>query len=81
MEDSDHRIYRGNYQTPQEVKVPHKGFYFVNVPYVESKKYVNENEIEVVLELIQRSERKGYDSIIVLTPVSSQCKNERTVCV
>jgi hypothetical protein len=68
----NHRIYRGNYQTPPEARVPHKGFHFVNVPYAEPKKYVNENEIEVVLELIQRSERKGYDSIIVLTPVSSE---------
>jgi hypothetical protein len=67
----NHRIYRGKYQTPPTATVPDKGFHFVHVPYCERKKYVNENEIETALELIHRSQIEGYDSIIVLTPVSA----------
>jgi hypothetical protein len=67
----DARIYKGNYVTPVSCEVPLKGFHFVHVTGCQGrKKYVNENEIRVCLELAESYLREGCDSIMVLTPVS-----------
>ena len=66
------RIYGGNYRTLAETNVPEKGFFFTHVPYSEHprKKYVNENEIDKGIQLLLKSKREGFSSLLVLTPVS-----------
>ncbi len=67
----DARIYKGDYVTPLSCKVPLNGFHFVHVTVCKRrKKYVNENEIRLCLDLAENSLREGSDSIMVLTPVS-----------
>jgi hypothetical protein len=72
----DARIYRGDYKTDPKCKAPLKGFHFVHVPAHENgrKKYVNENEIQYCVELVRKSLRDGFDSIMVLTPVSPRLR-------
>ena len=72
------RIYKGDYRTPQECRVPDKGLVFIDVPKVsrglggrEDKRYVNHDEIDICLQLIRQIQRE-YDfsaSIMFLTPV------------
>lgn len=67
------RIYMGDYVTSPYCKAPEKGFHFVHVAtpsYRTATKYVNVDEIEYVVELVRQHKRKGYDSIMILTPVS-----------
>jgi hypothetical protein len=64
-------IYSGKYNTPMYAIVPEFGFKFLHVPYCENqRKYVNKNEIQVTLKLIERNVQEGKTSIMVLTPVS-----------
>jgi hypothetical protein len=66
------RIYNGQYNTAETAQVPKQGFCFIDVPFMESKRkrYVNDNEVEKVVELVRRCDRDGIVSIMVLTPVS-----------
>lgn len=68
------RIYSGNYLTPISCSVPSRGFHFVDVPenkYRRDAKYVNSDEVDYCLELVQESRMEGFESIMILTPVSS----------
>jgi hypothetical protein len=66
------RIYKGDYKTAERCRVPMKGFHFVDVPGDKRKdeKYVNRKEIECCVRLVRESAIDGFDSIMVLTPVS-----------
>jgi hypothetical protein len=70
------RVYMGDYDTSPECKAPEKGLHFIHVEtpsYRAATKYVNEDEIEHVVELVRQYTRKGCDSIMILTPVSPIC--------
>ena len=66
------RIYNGQYNTPVAANVPIQGFHFIHVPYMENKKrkYVNDNEVENVIQLVNQSIKGRQESIMILTPVS-----------
>jgi hypothetical protein len=64
------RIYDGDYQTPVECAVPAEGFTFINVPSDRNEKYVNKNEVEYCLDLVDQLNREKRESTkLVLTPV------------
>ena len=66
------RIYKGTYETPESAKVPRQGFRFIHVPFMESKRrqYVNDNEVDAVVELVRHHLNHGNEeSIMILTPV------------
>jgi len=67
------RVYRGQYNTCPKAGVPISGLRMVDVPWSESprKKYVNPNEVERGLRLLnQLSLEGGIFSTLVITPVS-----------
>jgi superfamily I DNA and/or RNA helicase len=67
------RIYMCDYCTSPDCKAPEKGFHFIHVAtpsYRTVTKYVNEDEIEYIVELVRQHKCKGYASIMILTPVS-----------
>jgi hypothetical protein len=67
-------IYHGKYMTPKNAPVPENGFQFIHVdPCIRSPKYVNHNEIDKLVSLLQCSYSLGKQDIIVLTPVSYSC--------
>ena len=79
------RIYKGNYKTALECGVPMKGFHFIDVPEEsrygrENEKYVNKREIARCIELVQARIREGFDSLMVLTPVSPRRRIPRSTC-
>ena len=67
------RIYKGQYNTSKESKVPQKGFRFVDVPFKgnQQREYVNINEVDSVIQLVQQLKQNGEDSVMILTPVGS----------
>ena len=68
------RVYGGLYQSAETCKAPLAGFKLIHVAqgrHHQNKKYVNENEIHYCVELIRASMKEGFDSFMVLTPVSS----------
>ena len=70
----NHRVYRGQYNTCPHSKVPLSGLHMVHVDYSESpnRKYVNPNEIQEGLDLLNvlnlDSEISGT---LIITPVRS----------
>ena len=67
------RIYKGDYVTSPTCKAPAKGFHFIHVAMPSDRtasKYINEAEIESALDLVKQHKREGYESIMILTPVS-----------
>lgn len=69
----NHRVYRGQYNTCPLAGVPTSGLRMVDVTYSESprKKYVNPNEVERGLRLLnQLSLEYDISSTLVITPVS-----------
>lgn len=68
------RIYLGDYVTAPECRAPSRGFHFVDVPEDRrqaGRKYVNDAEVQICLDLVRQSKREGRTSIMVLTPVSA----------
>lgn len=71
-------IYKGLYHTAPECRAPVSGFRLVHVTesrHGNRKKYINKDEIESSLDLVLLSIQEGYDrgSIMVLTPVRTEC--------
>lgn len=66
------RVYRGQYNTCPRANVPLSGLRMVNVPFAEDRrrKYVNPNEIQEGLVLLQKL-RLDYDisNTLIITPV------------
>lgn len=70
------RIYKGDYNTCPSANVPHLGLNVVDVPGDPNpkRKYVNSNEIEIGLELIDElSLDDRIRNIMIITPVSLSC--------
>jgi hypothetical protein len=65
------RIYKGQYNTSKDSKVPRKGLRFVDVPLkgIQQREYVNINEVDSVIQLVQKLKQDGEDSVMILTPV------------
>lgn len=65
------RIYKGNYRTAINSKVPNHGFRFIHVDCCyDSRKYENDNEVQKTVELVKCFARP-VESLMVLTPVST----------
>jgi hypothetical protein len=64
-------IYNNQYTTAETAKVPKQGFNFIDVPFMESKRrgYVNDNEVQEVVQLVHRCILDEKESIMILTPV------------
>jgi len=67
------RVYNNNYKTSTKANVPLNGLKFVHVPLDLNprKKYVNSNEVEEILTILQTFMRRDVDNILILTPVRS----------
>lgn len=73
------RIYKGNYRTAINCRVPSRGFHFVHVDYCHrSKKYENDNEVRKCLEFVELHARGG-GSMMILTPVSIRSRTHSSV--
>jgi hypothetical protein len=69
------RVYKGNYRTALICKAPLRGFSFISVDAPirardDKFKYVNRNEINYCVDLVDQAFQDGHTSIMVLTPVS-----------
>ena len=68
----NHRVYRGQYITCPSANVPMSGLRMINVPWSEGpkRKYVNPNEVEKGLDLLNRlSLDYEISSTLIITPV------------
>ena len=76
------RIYNGQYNTCKNCKVPHQGFRFVDVPFKANRQrdYVNNNEVDIVIQLVQQLKENGEDSVMILTPVGQLTSLTRGSC-
>ena len=68
------RVYKGLYQTVEDMYIPHEGLKIVHVPVDRKprRKYVNSFEVEKGLSLLRDAQRKSVRelSVLVITPVS-----------
>ncbi|KAL3823281.1 hypothetical protein ACHAXA_003429 [Cyclostephanos tholiformis] len=69
------RIYRGNYVTCPQARVPNSGLKMVHVPWAESpkRKYVNPNEVNEGIQLVNKlSVAHDISSVLLITPYKNQ---------
>lgn len=64
------RIYGGNYNTCHTANVPRSGINIIDVKEDSRKKYVNYNEIDEGLDLVNNLISRNRCNILIITPVS-----------